>query len=56
MEEDLKIVAAQDDDFANELTPELQTEIESGIQTEFNEDGLDELVEEGDVENVYSEN
>lgn len=26
------------------------------IQTTFNEDSIDEMIEEGEVENVYSEN
>lgn len=39
-----------------EVSEEELKEIEEGIQTEFNEDGFNELVEEGEVENVYSEN
>lgn len=31
-------------------------EVEEEVQNTFNEDGLDILVEEGDVENVSSEN
>ena len=31
-------------------------EVEEEVQDTFNEDGLDILVEEGDVENVSSEN
>lgn len=39
-----------------EETKELEQMEELEVQDTFNEDGLDILVEEGDVENVSSEN
>lgn len=40
-----------------EVLEEVQTEVlEEEVQTTFNEDGLDVLVEEGSVENEYKNN
>lgn len=39
-----------------EVIVEKTTQNEEEMQTTFNEDGLDVLVEDGEVENVYYEN
>lgn len=39
-----------------ETIEEVEVVEEFGLQTTFNTDTLDELVEEGELENVYEEN
>jgi hypothetical protein len=42
------------DETVNEVVEEVVNEVIEELQTTFNEDTLEELVEEGELENVYS--
>ena len=42
------------DETVNEVVEEVVNEVVEELQTTFNEDTLEELVEEGEIENVYS--